>query len=267
MRLVDLQGYFASAVQRPRPLADDAGAVAQAKTIATGNDRVAPVGQLDIYREQFWLRHVGSLDEDYPTLRHLLGRDRFHDLCVAYLEAHPSRSFLLRDLGDRMADFVSRVAPYADDPLLEDCARTEWAFIEAFDAADAARFDPSILASIDEDAWATVRVVFQPALRRLALRHPAHDFRAAVRRGEDPPRPEPSEARVVVFRDDLVRYIDVEPAPFALVEALAEGTPLGAACERVAELAGGEEALQAALPGWFEMWTRYGWIAELAVPG
>jgi len=267
VRLADLQSYFVSAVQRPRTLTGDPDAVAKAKTIATGNDRVPPVGQLDIYREQFWLRHVGSLDEDYPTLRHLLGQSGFHDLCVAYLEAHPSRSFLLRDLGDKMADFVASVAPYEGDPLLEDCARTEWAFIEAFDAADAPRFDPSVLASIDDDAWPLVTIAFPPALRRLALRYPAHDFRTSVRKGEDPPRPPRRDAWVVVFRDDLVRYIDVDAASFALLGELAAGAPLGAACERVAEAAGGEDALQAALPGWFETWTRYGWIAELRLPG
>ena len=50
-----------------------------AQKMATGNARMTPCEQLDVYREQFFLRHVGSLREDFPTVEHLLGAESFDD--------------------------------------------------------------------------------------------------------------------------------------------------------------------------------------------
>src|SRR5215831_16934936 len=97
--------------------------VEKAPAVATGNARLSPVEQLDIYREQFWLRHVGVMEEDFVSIVTLLGHDGFHDLARAYLTACPPRTFTLRDVGDRLADFVATDPAYQDDLLLADLAR------------------------------------------------------------------------------------------------------------------------------------------------
>jgi len=275
--LDELQRFMARAIQRHSPLAEDAGDLAPmtARAIA-GNDRLSPVEQLDVYREQFWLRHVGSLREDFPSLVHVLGDDRFEELCRAYLDEHPPTSFTLRDLGDRLAAFVATFEPWKNDPLLADIARLEWAFIEAFDAPDAPRLDVSALASATEDAWPRARIVFQPAMRRLALAYPVHDLRGKVRAGDAAERPDARDAWVVVYRAGLghegstadlgtLQYVDVEPLAFQLLGALATGTPLGAACEEVAAANGDgrTEELEGRLGAWFQQWAAFGWISAV----
>ncbi len=265
--LVEVQTFLVQAVQHPTALADHPPLAARAHELATGSARLSPVEQVDVYREQFWLRHVASLEEDFPTLVHLLGRDGFADLARRYLAAHPPTAFSLRDLPDRLPELVAREAPWAEDRLLADCARTEWAFIEAFDAADAPPLDLEKVAALPEEAWASVELVFHPSLRRLALAYPAHDYRVEVREGKAPPRPSPREVHVVVFRakDDRVRYLEVDPLPFALLELLAAGVPLGTAGERVAESSGQGEMIEANIGAWFQAWTSYGWITDLRV--
>ncbi|WP_394824335.1 putative DNA-binding domain-containing protein [Pendulispora albinea] len=263
--LESLQAMLAEAILAERPLAEEPELRSRAERVATGNGRLSPADQVEIYREQFWLRHEGSLEEDYPTLRHLLGAEGFQELCRAYLRAHPPRGFSLRDLAGAMPRFVTRTAPYWEDALLADCANTEWAFIEAFDAPDAPPFDPSVLTSTDEDAWAGARLVFHPSVRFLALSYPAHEFRAGVRLGEEPGRPKSKRTYLVVHRaNDAVHCTPVEPMAFALLERLARDVPLGEACEAVA--AADEDAdIEAKIAPWFQAWVGAGWICEVRV--
>ena len=254
-------------VRHESPLARDADARARAETIAAGSGRLSPAEQIDVYREQFWIRHVGSLQEDYPSLEALLGVAGFEALCRGYLRAFPPDVFALRDLAANMARFVAETTPYRDAPLLADCARAEWAFIDAFDAADAPPFDASSLAATPEDKWPEAVLRFHPSLRTVRMAHPAHEFRNAVRRRESPSRPEPAATHLVVFRlDETVRYRTIDALPFALLERLMSGEPLGPACERVAAEAGADEdALGEQVALWFQAWVADGWLSSISV--
>jgi hypothetical protein len=267
---------MARAIQRPAPLVEDVGDLGPMTALAiAGNERLSPVEQLDIYREQFWLRHVGSLREDFPSLVHVLGDDGFEALSRAYLDRHPPTSFTLRDLGDQLAAFVSKTPPWSQEPLLSDIARLEWAFIEAFDAPDAPRLDASALANATEDAWSRARLVFQPPMRRLALRFPVHELRGKVRAGEAAERPQAKDAWVIIYRAGLgndstvdpgtLQYIDIDVVAYRLVGKLANGMPLAAACEEVAVEIGVALAsdLDARVGAWFQQWTALGWISRI----
>jgi hypothetical protein len=252
------QSALAELLRRSAPLdAQDE----RANAIATGNDRLSAVEQVDVYREQFFLRHVDALREDFATVAHLVGDDAFEALAHDYLAEHPPSSFTLRDLGEAFPAFV------AHDALLADLARIEWAFVEAFDAEDLPPFDPSSLAAIAEDAWPSARIVLQPAVQLVAMGHPGHDYRAAVKRGDDPPRPEPRASFVVVYRgESSLAYIEVEREAFELLAELTRGSPLGRACESVARASGGAlDDFQRKLGGWFSAWTQRGWIARVDV--
>jgi hypothetical protein len=271
VRLDEMQRFVADAVRRESALGSDAPIARASEAVATGNARLTPVGQVDVYREQFWLRHIASLLEDYPTLEHLLGGSRgsaaFEVLCRAFLREHPPVSFSMRDLGAKMAEFLALHPDYAGDRLLADAARTEWAFIEAFDAAEAPPLDATKLAAMPEDAWPRAVLVLQPAMRRLALDYPAHTLRADVREGKKPDRPEARPVNLVVFRgqEESVRWIELEPLPFQLLEAIGRGEPLGRACESVAASAASPSAseVEDGVAGWFQAWASYGWISDV----
>jgi hypothetical protein len=268
--LAALQRALADVIRRPDSLVDQADAVASADGIAAGNDRLSPVEQVDIYREQFFLRHVDCLRDDFASLEHLLGEEGFEALCRAYLAARPSASFTLRDLGNAVTSFVATEPPWRDDPLLADLARVEWAFVEAFDGPDAAPFDPASVAAASEDAWPRARIVFHPSLQRLTLRYPAHDYRIAARSKDDGvrdsvARPEPKGTHIVVYRGpDALHAYHLAGDAHAMIEELVRGVPLGEACERAAAASGiALDAFQSKLGGWFQEWTTRRWITRV----
>ncbi|WP_394834149.1 DNA-binding domain-containing protein [Pendulispora rubella] len=261
--LAELQAFLARAATCPRPIPEDAPLAAEAELVATGSARLSPAEQVDIYREQFWLRHRGSLLEDYQTLQHLLGDEGFDALCRRYLEVHPPDCPSLRDLAAKMPSFLAHTDPYRDDGLLADCAQVEWAFIEAFDAADAPPFDASVLATTEEDAWERAVILFHPSLQVLSLAHPAQTFREAIRRGETPERPAPQRTHLVVYRaNDVLRVEVVEPMAFALLERLARGMPLGPAGEEIAAM---DDSVESSIGAWFQNWVALGWLADVRV--
>lgn len=265
--LASIQSSLAKMLREPRSLVGDEVHEPVASRIARGNDRLAPVEQIDIYREQFFLRHVDALRDDFVSIERLLGDDGFEELARAYLAAHPPGSFTLRDLGHAMAGFVAQAAPWADDALVADLARVEWAFVEAFDAPDVPPLDPSVIASVPEDAWPAARLVLHPALQRLALAHPAHEYRHAVRVGDAAERPLPKPSFVAVYRGpDTLQFADVEPEAFALLDELARGATLEQACERAARATRvAEDVFESKLAGWFASWTARAWIADVRV--
>ncbi len=148
--------------------------------------------------------------------------------------------------------------------------RYEHAFIDLFDGAEPSPLDPRKLQSLPEDAWDRARIVLSPLMVRMRLSYPTHLYRiAAAEAGpeaEPPPFPERGPLCLVLHRRDLViRYDEVEPEALALLDALAGGESLVAACDRVAAGLDPEaaEALGAKVGPWFQQWTERRWIVDV----
>jgi len=270
--LDDLQRFIADAIGGSRAVGARPEVTTRASTVvAPGVRGLDAAGRLEIYREQFWLRHLSNLGDDFPTLAWVTGAAAFREIAAAYLGRHPPGTWNLQKLGADLPSFLSDLAPWNHDALVLDAARLDWAFMEAFDAADAGPLDLQALASAPGDAWSAARIELHPALRRLVLAHPAHELREAVLRGDAPARPSAAISRVVVWRDSrcLLHAAAVEPMAFELLGALAGGAPLGPACEAIAgsraDTEGAELGRQ--VGAWFQRWTASGWVSAVRLSG
>ena len=233
---------------------------------------LSPFERLEIYNQQYWLRILASLAEDFPGLRTVLGRARFQRLARAYLTECPSRSFTLRNLGSRLEPWL-RARPRWTGPPLDlalDLARLEWAHVEAFDGADHPPLAAAELGAVDEGT----RLGLQPHLRLVRLAYPVDDLLVQVRRRAGDPRRlgrraaalEPEEIFLAVHRRDLVvNYQRLAPEAYRILEALGAGAPLGSALS--AGLAGcalAESRRPAFLRQVFEDCSSLGWFTRPA---
>ncbi len=146
MTLAELQRAMAAAVMQPLTADEEMRSTAAdgrdmndvAASFIAPNSRLTAFERLEIYNRQYWFRVLGALAEDFAALRAVVGPRAFEALSIAYLTAHPSRSFSLRNLGSQLPAWL------AADPhragrrhrLAVDVARIEWAFVEAFDNAE-----------------------------------------------------------------------------------------------------------------------------------
>jgi len=230
---------------------------------------MTPAERVEVYREQYRLRHLKNVADDYPTLAWAIGgADAFAALAPEYLVAHPPRTWDLQRLGADMPRFVESHAKWGSSARACDAARLDWAFMEIFDAPDAPPFDTSVLASTPEDRWPEARIDLLPALRLVAMQSPLHEVRDALRAGKQPAEPPQAETRVVVWRDKacFLRHVAIDAGAFDLLARLRASDPLGPACEAAAQAAGEDAARFGERVGaWFAEWTANAWIARVRV--
>ena len=240
----------------------------EAAAFVKPNDRLSSFERLEIYNRQYWLRVLGSLREDYPGLRAVLGQPRFDALMRAYLAACPSTSFTLRNLGSRLEPWLAGQDLGPKRALALDMARLERAHIEAFDEADEPKPTPEDLADLRE----STRLRLQPHLRLLRLDHPVDDLLILVRGDGGGQRQAlrrilaqgPREIFLAVHRHDLtVYYKRLGPEAFRILDALQRRASLGSALEAGFTGSALPEAERPAfLQQAFQQWAAFGWFVR-----
>lgn len=259
-----LQEKIATALMEPRPLMESPEMTSLGDLIATGNDRLSPTEQLDIYREQFWLRHTGVMEGDFASVVHFLGHDAFHSLCADYFLALPPNDYSLRNLGAAFASYVEADESLPHRADVVDLIRTEWAFVDAWDCADAPPLDGTKIATAGEGDWPNARLTLHPSVQLLRLGVAAHEYRAAVRKGEEAELRREETCLVVYRGPEAIQYIDIPKPAFVLLEKLQRGVPLGVACEEAVRETGADETeFEGNVGAWFQNWTAYGWVSDV----
>lgn len=272
--LKELQLWMVDVLRNRRALFKDPGVTERSKQHFTGNDRLSPVEQVEIYREQFWLRHTSSLVEDFPGVGGILGQEDWERLVEEYLEATPPLSHSLRDLGDVLPAFIEKLDWLPHRELCMDMARLEWAYVEAFDADDHPPLDAQKLASMPESAWETATLVLHPSVRLLHVGYPVVALRKRIRKAEDSndhehiPIPEPEAQNLVIYRSQNRNLMDeaLPDGAFAMLEALGDGLPLVDACGRaMLELPDQSSEIEANVGAWFQLFAQKGFIVDVVV--
>jgi len=158
------------------------------------NDRLTSVERLEIYNRQYWFRVLDCLYDDYPGLRAILGQRKFMKLATAYLARYPSDSYTLRDLGNRLEQFLHEEPQWSAprQELARDMVRFEWAQVVAFDGPAKPPVAPD---DILDAPPSKLRLDLQPYLSLLELDYAVDDFLIAVKkRDSDALRGEASNA-------------------------------------------------------------------------
>jgi hypothetical protein len=236
--------------------ADDFGAAPLAAWLHYDDEDTA-IERLDVYANMYFFRLRDVLAEDFAAVHAAVGPERFHNLATDYLLACPPRDPSIRNVGDRLPDFLEHHALSASRPWLADLARFEWARISVFDAADPRLLDRAALAQLRPEAWATLPIRRIAASRRLELRFPAPAQRAALLAGEPPPT-EPEETSLVVWRRGfLVHHRSiVDAAERAALDRAGEGVSFAEVCgcfvRDDVEIAGAAQAAHAHLLRWLD---------------
>lgn len=132
-----------------------------------GDDRLDAVGRLDVYANMFFFRIRDVLAEQFERVAEALGEAGFHDLVTDYLLACPPRTPSLREVGDRLPEFLREHEVSREHPWLPDLAALEWARLEVFDEADTPLLDLDHVRSVSADAFGSIPLALAPAVRVL----------------------------------------------------------------------------------------------------
>ncbi|MHB8799249.1 MAG: HvfC/BufC family peptide modification chaperone, partial [Thermoanaerobaculia bacterium] len=220
------------------------------------------VDRLRIYASMYPLRTVEALRSDYPALAALLGEERFGALVQEYVAAHPSTSFTLARLGDRLPAFAAMWGPVPGRRLRADVARLERAAATVFDAADVELLDaPALVAALASEGD-SLRFAAAPAFAVLAVRPGAVAALDAFLDGTPAPASAGRGLAHVAFyrRDFAVLRRALDPVPGRLLAALVSGLPLGEALVRATR--GDRRPPARVVAGWLAEWSVLGAFAR-----
>jgi hypothetical protein len=220
---------------------------------------------LRIYRHAYRARLVAALRDNFGTLPRAMGDEAFDALASAYLDAHPSRHPSIRWFGDRLADFMREHDELVPHPAFIDLARMEWALRGAFDAADAPLLSRETLAALPAPRWPTLQLRLHPSVQLLQVDwavEPA--WKALQNEADEPELPEPQllPHMLIVWRPVLdTRWRSVSSALEAvLLDALQQGEPFGALCERAVSAVGADAAAPTVV-ALLQQWVGEGLLA------
>src|SRR5262249_3132380 len=160
---------------------------------------------------------------------HFLGDEGFSDLVRDYVAAHPSVSYTLNRLGDRMPEFVSKWPGARRPEVCHDLARLELAITEVFDAEETPPLTAADIAAVPPEKWEKSRFTPIAAFRLLAFRYPVNAYLQTVR-DEDHTHPDlkRKDTYLAVYRRDYsVWRNDLSRAAHDLLKDLVAGKPLG----------------------------------------
>jgi hypothetical protein len=291
--LQELQRRMAKAVMQPltareqmrRRNSSGESNATEADQFIRPNDRLTSFERLEIYNRQYWFRLFSSFEEDFPGVQSVVGRKRFQALMRAYLEAHPSTSFSLRNLGSRLVSWLEENPAWTEphSEMAIEMARLEWAHIEAFDNAIWPTLTVEARTRIDAES----RLALQPHVRLVEAHYAIDDALIAVR-NESGSRDTSSNnastghinkhtralremkretVHIAVHRfEDTVYYRRLAAEDYRLLLALQQGVALGEAIEIAFD--GSlipEHERPAYLQSAFAYWTTMGWFCTAPV--
>lgn len=283
--LKHLQRAMGAALFAPLTASDDMASAfsATAETMIKPNARMTAHERLEIYARQYWFRLLDCLHDDYPGLRALIGQRKFHALCRAYLAAHPSASWTLRNLGSNLESFIQAYPQLTGTKhgAAIDIVRFEWAQVLAFDEAKRKPLPIDDLLGIDP---ARLTLKLQPHLSLLALDYAVDDYFMAVRNTDGALRSEASNAQLearehmqakrvpapkkqklwlVVHRcDNDIYFKRLEREAWLTLHHLRQGSTMLTALEAALADADPARDWSAAVRDWFQSWSALGWFCH-----
>ena len=246
----------------------------QVETVIARSRKLSSVERLQIYANAYYARLVECLREEFPSLVQALGDETFGGFVVSYLQAYPSRSYTLNELGCDFPKFLEQTCPeerggattWAD--FLIDLARVERTYNEVFDGPGSEgqrTLQPEDIAALPPERWPEARLIPVPSLRLMTVRFPVHEYITAVRHQATATFPAAAPTYLVISRRDyVVRRASVSAEEYKLLEALVSGCSVGDAIERwMTGSSANEDELASTLQDWFRAWGAAGYFERV----
>lgn len=228
-----------------------------------------PLERLSVYADMYFWRLLDVLAENFAAVRVALGWDDFEAVMRAYISKHPSRSFTLSHLGQKLPEYLATSPLCPDREFVSDLARIERACDEVFDAPRSPRLATAALEAVPPQSWGEVRLRTISALTLLELAYPANTYVQSVRDGEDAEKPQRAPAWLVVRRDEELKVwrAELTQDQYRLLRGLQDGLTLADALEATAlhDDANVDE-IMGSVGEWFRKWTALGFFAGLDRP-
>ena len=154
----EVQTTFATAVRDPALKVPD----------SVGKTRGQPsLKRFNVYRNNGVVSLTGVLSATYPVVAELVGEEFFAAMARGFIDHDPPTSPVMLFYGQGFPVYIEAFEPAASLPFLADVARVEWAWGQAYHAADQVPCAIEDLQALAPDKLATVQIELHPSLHLL----------------------------------------------------------------------------------------------------
>lgn len=277
--LRSLQEWFQAVIADPHSAASGVRTAAARLQLApsaaiervlVSNRQLAAIDRIGIYHYAYHARLVDCLADDFPSVRHALGREAFDALAREVIERFPSDHPNLNRYGQRLVrhcqDARTRLPRRA---FIAELAALEWAMIEVLHAQAAPTLSIAALQAIPLPRWEAVRFKASETVRLLRSDFPVNRYLQAHRDELAPAIPGRRASATAIYRKGFTVWrMDLTMPTAGILESLFRGEPLGralAALEQAADPAT-QQRLATQVMAWFRDWVQSGFFAAFAAP-
>lgn len=269
-----VEGIQSESAQSAIPILAD-----QIEEVILPSRRLGSIDRLEVYSNAYYARLLECLREEFSATVHFLGTETFDAFAFAYLQAYPSRSYTLVDLGAMFPHFLieSRMAevdsPHGDISLdwsdfLIDVATLERTYSEVFSGPGIElikKFEADAIANLSPEQFWSMTLQFAPCVRLMTCRFPVHEYISQFRNGQPVTVPDRQDTCLIITRRDfVVRRTAVESLEYDLLSMLRRGLRIGEAIEcLVSESDTEDDLILEKLHGWFHRWSASGYFLSL----
>lgn len=195
--------------------------------------------RFNVYRNNVAVSLRDALGETFPIVKQLVGEEFFAGMAQAFVREHLPQTPVLLEYGGAFPRFIERFPPADSLPYLADMARVEWAWLQAYHAADATSLGAETLADVPEDKLDDLKFDTHPSLWLISSEWPvismwlAHQGTGAPDLSDLPTGPEHG----LIIRPDYDVDVHVISASASrLIDLLADEQTLGTAFAAVADI-------------------------------
>jgi hypothetical protein len=189
-----------------------------------GDKELTREHRLDVYVNAYRSRLIEAISKDFSTCFKALGEERFEKIIFEYVEARPSTSFNIVDVGENLPKFLSEHPILEEFPFLEDLASLEWLVLQSFFAENLPVLSTTKLQGLSPESYSTATFKIDPAVF-------VFKSRWKLKIGESD-RPVKEETLFLISRKDYdVEVETLDQAEFLLLEAFRSGKTLQTICE------------------------------------
>ena len=181
--------------------------------------------RMNVYRELFFNNIENFLATGFPVLKSILSKTHWLELVQDFYARHQSKTPYFAEIAEEFLDYLQNErGRHADDPpYLPELAHYEWAELALLIAEGEAPPESGDL--IDRPLNQTIYL--SELAWPLAYRFPVHK----IGPGQLPTEPSEQPTCLVVYRDreDSVKFLEINPATYRLLQILDEERAMPAA--------------------------------------
>lgn len=259
MKLSEVQKWFSEVITHPLAL-DQTIQVEGIEKIAplhiAPSPYLKPHERIEIYSQQYWWRITKILQEHYPLITSLFGRDAFtNQLAIPYFTKHKPPTWNINLLGESFPAWLEENYHESDRALVISSAEVDFGYVYSFLCEDVSYKE----LSLDE------KMTFHPSMRLYKMNYDLFPFRREIIKQEpdfwlDNPFPTLHKGRNFYFvfyrnpKQELV-WTEISEAEYTFLEMFRKPMSLNELCSILDTHKFSHEA-EKNLSQWIRSWTQ-----------